>query len=119
MYIKQQIGKSGEDEAEEYLEKLNYKILSRNFRCKSGEIDIIAKDKKEVIFIEVKTRTTLVCGTPSESVNVNKKRHIREAAKYYLYKENLYNVFCRFDVIEIYFLNNVCEISHIKNVDIN
>jgi len=66
MYFKQSIGKLGEDIACLYLEKNNYKIIKRNFRCKQGELDIIAFNlKKELIFIEVKTRNNINYGFAS------------------------------------------------------
>ena len=54
--IKKKLGNLGEQIATEYLEKKNCKIIERNFYCKQGEIDIIAKDKNEIVFVEVKTR---------------------------------------------------------------
>ena len=70
MYFKQSIGKLGEDIACLYLEKNNYKIIKRNFRCKQGELDIIAFNlKKELIFIEVKTRININYGFACECVN--------------------------------------------------
>ena len=53
---RQELGKEGEDFAADYLQKQGYEIIDRNFECKQGEIDIIAKDKNEYVFIEVKTR---------------------------------------------------------------
>ena len=118
MYKNQKVGKIGEDIAAEYLENLNYKIIERNFKCKEGEIDIIAKDKKEYIFIEVKTRSYLCYGRPSEAVNRIKKSHIYKATNYYLYKNKLANAFVRFDVIEIYLNKEKYKIEHLKNVEI-
>ena len=90
MYFKQSIGKLGEDIACLYLEKNNYKIIKRNFRCKQGELDIIAFNlKKELIFIEVKTRNNINYGFACEAVNKYKKRHIYNCAKYYLFLNNL------------------------------
>lgn len=63
----------GEDLASNYLENIGYKIIERNFLCKQGEIDIIAKDKDEYVFIEVKTRSNRCYGRPSEAVNKLKK----------------------------------------------
>ena len=57
MYLRHEIGKLGEDLAIKYLKEKGYEIIERNFRCKQGEIDIIAKAKEEYVFIEVKTRT--------------------------------------------------------------
>lgn len=109
-----QTGNIGENLAEEYLKNKGYKILERNFSCKQGEIDIIALDKKEIVFVEVKTRTNTKYGLPVEAVNHIKKKHIYNSAKYYVYINNLYNEFIRFDIIEIYITKNNYKINHIK-----
>ena len=119
MYYKQEIGKYGEDSVAKYLSEKRYKIINRNFRCKNGEIDIIAKDKDEIVFIEVKTRTNLEYGLPAEAVDKNKKNHIRKVAEYFIYKNDMINNYCRFDVIEVFITNDKYEIIHLKNVEIN
>ncbi len=115
MYYKKQIGIEGEDEASLYLTSNNYEIVFRNFSCRFGEIDIIAKDKslnpEELVFIEVKNRTNYNCGNPSEAVNFDKIRHIYKVATYFMYLYNLEDSLARFDVIEVYG-NTV--INHIK-----
>ena len=98
----QKIGKFGEDEAVKYLEQKGYKISDRNFSCKRGEIDIIALDKNEIVFIEIKARISLKYGLPSEAVTKNKLKHIYKTAEYYLYTRNLLNENTRIDVIEVY-----------------
>lgn len=119
MYHNQLIGKTGEEIAAEYLLDIGYKIITRNFRCKQGEIDIIAKDKYELIFIEVKTRTTIKYGKPVEAVNELKQKHIEKVIKYYLYKNKVTNINIRIDVIEVYlkYKQNkyAAKINHIKN----
>ena len=110
------IGNFGEDLAASYLKNIGYKILEQNFSCKQGEIDIICLDKNEIVFVEVKTRTNTNYGFPSEAVNNLKKKHIYNSAKYYVYINNLYNEFIRFDVIEIYINNNKYKINHIKQI---
>lgn len=114
MYIKQEIGKLGEDIATNYLIEKGYIILDRNFECRQGEIDIIAKDEKEIVFIEVKTRTSNKYGTPSEAVNKIKQKHMLQSMKYYLYIKNLSQEFIRIDVIEVYINVNIVEVNHIK-----
>lgn len=116
MYIYHEFGKMGEDIAANYLTKNNYKIIERNFRCKQGEIDIIAKDKKEIVFIEVKTRTSNSFGKPSEAVNKIKQKHMYRAAKYFLYKTNLLEEVIRFDVIEVLLKDGKFNINHIKQI---
>ena len=97
-----------------------YEIIKRNFRCKQGEIDIIAYDNKnrEYVFVEVKTRTNFEYGKPVDSVNKMKQKHIVSATKYYIYLHNLENKYIRFDIIEIYKKDQYI-INHIKNVEIN
>ena len=74
MYKSHITGKIGEKVAQEYLIKNDYEILVKNFRCKQGEIDIIAKDKNELVFIEVKTRTNKKYGNPIDAVTYNQIR---------------------------------------------
>lgn len=116
IYNKIELGKFGEQIAVEYLEKSKYKILKRNFYCKQGEIDIIAKDKNEIVFIEVKTRTNMNFGRPSESVNSIKQKHMYKAAKYYLYKESLLEMLIRFDVVEVFISGGQFYINHIRQI---
>lgn len=95
------IGYYGENIAEEWLVKNNYKIIQRNFRCKLGEIDIVAYDEEYICFIEVKTRYEYKFGTPSEAVNSIKKNRIKKTALYYIYINNCRNQNYRFDVVEV------------------
>ena len=119
MYIKKEIGKIGEDIATKYLIKKKYQIIQKNFICRQGEIDIIAlnQTKKELVFIEVKTRTNNKYGNPSESVNESKQKHIYRSAEYFIYKNRLEKMQIRFDIIEINInsLKNIYKINHIDN----
>ena len=114
MYERHILGKDGEDIVENYLKNKNYKILERNFECRQGEIDIIALDKKELVFIEVKTRRTFTYGSPADSVTTVKQKHIYNTAKYYLYSHNLLDAFVRIDVIEVLVDKFGYKINHIK-----
>lgn len=114
MYIKQEIGKLGEDIAANFLIEKGYIILDRNFECRQGELDIIAKDKDEIVFIEVKTRTSNKYGTPSEAVNKIKQKHMLQSIKYYLFIRNLNQEFVRIDVIEVNIKGNIVKVNHIK-----
>lgn len=116
MYLRHEIGKIGEDLATKYLENLGYSIIERNFVAKQGEIDIIAKDKKEIVFIEVKTRTNNLYGEPVDAVNEPKQKHLVNTASYYLYSRHMENEFVRFDVIEVYLKDNTYKINHIKQI---
>ena len=116
IHIKKQFGNTGEEIAVEYLEKQGYNILERNFYCKQGEIDIIAKDKNELVFVEVKSRSSIRYGIPSEAVNKQKIKHLYKTARYFLYKNKMFNNFIRFDVIEILIKNGKFNINHIKQI---
>ena len=104
-------GKTGEQMAVTYLKHRFYKILECNYRCRMGEIDIIAQKGSYIIFVEVKYRQNDSRGKPYEAVNYHKQTHIRNTASYYLMEKGLQNVDCRFDVISI--LGK--EITHFKN----
>ena len=106
-----QIGNHGETKACEYLAKKGYRILERNFRCKLGEIDIIALHNGYIVFVEVKYRENNRCGYPREAVNYYKQKNITRVASYYLMIKGSYHQNCRFDVIEIV----KDEIWHIPN----
>lgn len=114
MCLKQREGRNGEVLASKYLEKIGYEIICNNFRCTQGEIDIIAKDKEEIVFVEVKTRTSIRYGEAKEAVDHRKQRHIINAARYYLYKTSKENAKVRIDVIEVYLAGDKAKINHIK-----
>jgi putative endonuclease len=115
--LRKDVGTYGECTALEYLAKLGYVIIEKNFRCSSGEIDIIAKDGDYITFIEVKSRYCKLYGSPSESVTYNKQLKLYKTAQYYIMKRKLHNNFFRFDVVEILFVheNNDVNINLIKN----
>jgi TIGR00252 family protein len=114
MYDRHIIGEFGENIIEKYLASIDYEIIYRNFRCRQGEIDIVAKDKDELVFIEVKTRTSNIYGRPVEAVTERKKRNIINASNYFVYKNNLTEEYIRFDVIEVFLNRTYRKINHIK-----
>ena len=75
MYLRHELGKNGEDIATNYLQSIGYLIMERNYTAKQGEIDIIARDNKEFVFIEVKTRSSNQFGRPAEAVDSIKQKH--------------------------------------------
>ncbi len=95
------LGRLGEDEAQKYLEEQDYKILEKNFKCSQGEIDIIACQGKELVFIEVRTRSSLGFGEPYESINKTKQKKLIRLAQYYLKYKNIKNCNIRFDVVSV------------------
>ncbi|CAM3943811.1 YraN family protein [Paenibacillus alkaliterrae] len=97
-----QTGKFGEDAACDYLIEADYKIVERNWRCRSGEIDIIADDAGRLVFIEVRTRKTGGrFGTAAESVDRRKQQQVRDTAQVYLRSIGCSAESIRFDVIAI------------------
>ena len=111
---KRKFGIIGEKIAQGFLLNKGYDILETNFYTKRGEVDIIAKTEKCIVFIEVKTRSSLKYGTPAMAVNTLKKKHIKCVAKNFLHLHKLYNYEVRFDVIEIFIKSGKCEINHIE-----
>lgn len=108
-------GKAGENRAEVFLKHNGYKILVRNYRTKLGEIDIIAKDKNTVCFIEVKTRSDEKFGLPVESITNTKQRQIIKTATVYLKENNLLEKRARFDVVSVIGAEEGQKIEVIKN----
>ena len=104
-------GATGETLAKQYLIEKCYKILETNYETKIGEIDIIAKDKNTIVFVEVKARNSLIFGLPREAVTEQKQYKIQRVAQFYLMKTKNFDKPIRFDVIEI--LGDM--ITHIEN----
>jgi putative endonuclease len=102
---RQSLGKKGEDLAAAYLKKRHgYKILFRNYRCIFGEMDIIAKHRDVLCFVEVKTRASAEFGKPQESVNQRKQGQLSKVALHFINKYNAHDVKARFDVVAVYLL---------------
>ena len=114
-FSKKGIGKRGEDLAVEFLKSKGYKILERNWRYHHYEVDIIARNKNNLlIIVEVKTRTTPVFGEPYEAVGREKEKNLMNAAEVYIYKNKL-RTETRFDIISIVLSENKYHIDHIKD----
>lgn len=109
------LGNAGEIFAANYLERLGYKILAKNFRVRSAEIDIIAEIDGVIVFVEVKTRSDTKHGLPAEAVNFRKQQKIIQAAGVFLQDEKYFDAPCRFDVIEIYSNGSQFSARHIEN----
>lgn len=77
------------------------RIVDRRFRCRFGEIDIIARDRDVLVFVEVKSRAGLGFGHPAESITATKRRRMARVAQYFLSRRRLTDVPCRFDVVEV------------------
>ncbi len=110
------LGERGEAIAAAYLTGRKFSIVERNFRCKGGEVDIIARDGKTYVFVEVKTRRNLSFGPPQQALTPFKQRQISKAALTWLAKKRLFGADARFDVIAILMPDHqVPVIDHIRN----
>lgn len=110
-YNKRRIGSEYEKKAGEYLISQGYEIVEYNFRCRMGEIDLIAKDGEYLVFCEVKYRAGTAKGHPAEAVGIQKQKVISKCAAYYLMTRHLSGVPCRFDIVGV----EGREITLIKN----
>lgn len=108
-------GSFGEELAAEFLQKNGYLILERNYRFGRGEIDLIAKDGEELVFVEVKARRSISYGPPEDAITPAKERQILAVAEGYLYEKKIDIQPCRFDVIAIRYVKGKADIRHIKN----
>lgn len=117
MQNKRSTGTEYEAKTAEYLIQQGYSILQRNYRCRFGEIDIIAKDGKYLVFVEVKYRGTTACGSPFEAVDYKKQKKISKVAQYYCMKHGYDETMpCRFDVAgfrqdQILYITNAFDFS--------
>jgi putative endonuclease len=112
---RQQFGKESEFIAVRHLKKNGYKILEQNYRNKLGEIDIIAKDKGTLVFVEVKARRSDLFGNPKWALTPKKQRKISMVALYYLKAIKQSNVKARFDVVSISSAEDKPKVEIIKN----
>ena len=111
----QKLGKKGESAAVSYLKKKGYKIIEQNYRTQAGEIDIIAKKRGTLVFVEVKTRRSRSYGSPKYAVTPKKQKAISKAALYYLKMTHQEKADARFDVVSILDLDEQMEIELVCN----
>ena len=95
------LGKRGEDIAAAELKRRRYRIIERNYRCTSGEVDIIALHEKVIVFVEVKARSSRAYGRPEMSVTPRKQRQLAKVALSYLQSKNFLDRDARFDVVAV------------------
>jgi putative endonuclease len=116
-YSRKQKGTAAEEGAVQYLSSSGYKIIERNWRCRSGEIDIIVEMDNGIVFVEVRSRSgELIQGTPEESVNARKIHQVRSTAQVYLHMKGYDERRVSFDVISI-LLNDdlsIASLGHIR-----
>lgn len=101
MTTAQELGAYGEQLASEFLEDLGFEIVDRNYRCKFGEIDIVARDDDTIVIVEVKTRSNVTFGLPVESVTNRKVQTLRRLAAHWMSEARLPVNAVRIDVISV------------------
>lgn len=114
-FLRQSVGKKGEELASAYLEKAGYRIIERNYRCVFGEIDIVAEDGTGIVFVEVKSRRSIAYGPPQLAVGYKKQRKISMVALHYMDARSIQGRDARFDVIAVQFHGSETSIELIKN----
>ncbi|MCL2364175.1 MAG: YraN family protein [Defluviitaleaceae bacterium] len=109
------VGMDGQQAAEAFLCEKGMNILARNYRIRTGEVDLIAQDGSYLVFIEVKTRKSNTYGQGRESVTRHKQQQIMRTAMFYATKNKQIDRDMRFDVVEVVMIGNRIEIEHIEN----
>jgi putative endonuclease len=102
---RQGLGRTGERLAADALMNKGYRILERNFRCRHGEIDLVAEDEHDLIFVEVKARRGTSYGLPEDALTFFKRRKLLELASYYLDLHTCADRSWRIDVVAVQFSN--------------
>jgi putative endonuclease len=109
------LGQQGERIAEEFLRERHYTVITRNYRCVLGEIDLIVQDRDTLVFVEVRSQTGSDFGDPLESVTRRKQRQIAKAALHYVTHQRVENRPLRFDVIGIRWDEEGPRVLHVKD----
>lgn len=119
---RKRVGQGGEDLAAKYLQDKGYRILERNYRFQRAEVDLVCfqpaknyEDGGELVFVEVKTRSSHIYGVPETAVDISKQKNLRRAALAYLYEHRMEGAYCRFDVLAISRTSSQVDIHHIEN----
>ncbi len=95
------LGTAGEAAALRLLRRRGYRIVERNFRCRLGEIDLIAEDRVTIVFVEVKARVATEFGAPFEAISPRKQRRLAQLATWYLARRRWLDRPCRFDAVSV------------------
>jgi putative endonuclease len=114
--VSRNLGEEGEALAAEYLRGEGCEILHRRYRLGRGDIDIIARDGRTVIFVEVKTRASRAYGEPEESVTAEKVRRIRRIASAFLARHRLSECDCRIDIVGVTFERGRPVFRHTRDI---
>jgi putative endonuclease len=119
MRVKDAVGRFGEDVAAEHLEAAGLQILARNWRCHDGEIDVVARDGAAVVFVEVKTRSSLAYGSPAEAVDRRKSTRVRRLGVRWLLEQreaggDEFWSSVRFDVVTVVRTGSAVRVEHLR-----
>lgn len=109
------LGRRGEQLAIEHLIELGWQIIETNWRCRSGEIDVVALDAETVVFVEVKTRGSLSAGHPLEAVTARKLATLRTLARSWLREQPSWFPLIRIDVIGIVWNDGLPDLTHVRD----
>jgi putative endonuclease len=110
-----ELGRQGEAVAEAFLRARAYTIVARNFRCRAGEIDLVALDGRVVVFVEVRSRRGTRAGTPLESVDVRKRAQVARVAEHFVATRGWHDREARFDVVGVRFDSDPPRVEHVRN----
>jgi putative endonuclease len=111
---RRELGARGEEVAARFLEARRYTIVARNFRCRAGEIDLVALDDREVVFVEVRSRRGTRAGTPLESVDPRKQAQVVRVARHFVAARGWTERDARFDVIGVRFDQEPPAVEHVR-----
>jgi putative endonuclease len=109
------LGRAGEDAAAALLERSGLRVLDRNFRCSDGELDIVARRGRLLVFCEVKTRRTELWGDPSEAVHFAKRNRLRRLAAEWMRVNRPGDVDVRFDVVSVIVRGARTDVRHLPD----
>ena len=110
------LGKRGEDLAAIFLRKSGYRILERNYRGRLGEIDLVAEEGRCLVFVEVKTRSSLECGHPLEGIDSRKQKQLVKVAREYMTCEDVTEQECRFDAVSVLMAGDESQLELVRNI---
>jgi putative endonuclease len=119
MRVKDAVGRFGEDVAAGHLEAAGLQILARNWRCREGELDVVAREGTELVFVEVKTRSSLAYGFPAEAVHQRKSARIRRLALGWMHEQRESGAgqswsSLRFDVVTVVRTGSGVRVEHLR-----
>jgi putative endonuclease len=114
-HARQALGKHGEDLACRELRRRGYAVVARRYRTRGGEIDIIARDGRTMVFVEVKARESRAFGAAAEAVTALKRRRLVDLARDYMMRNHLVDCPCRFDIVSIHFDSGAPSVEIFQN----